>query len=384
MKQAKNKMTSRERVISAFERRGYDRIPIKHEGTPEINRMLMKHFGLSNNEQLSRVLGDDFRYIEPVYCGPELRRFPDGSVEGYFGERYKYATFEGGQYLESCYKPFEGVLTLDKLDRSHFPSANWFDYSTIAQQARQVRQAGFAVCCGTAGDMDFINSIARVRGMEQVLMDLIDDNPVYLEILDARFKFYYRMHENMLKAAGGLIDFTHIGEDLGSQNGPMISKAVFERHLAPRYKEYFGMTHSYGARTMMHICGCAYEFLPRLIEIGLDVYDVVQPTTPQMDIANLKEKFGGRLNFCGTMCVQTTLAWGSTDEVRSEVQRRLKLFPDGGLFLGPTHAIQVGSPLENILEMYKTAGSLAEKIDDDILNIKADTDAQEINMSKLF
>ena len=42
--------------------------------------------------------------------------------------------------------------------------------------------------------MDFINSIARARGMEQVLMDLIDDNPVYLEIMEARFKFYYEMH----------------------------------------------------------------------------------------------------------------------------------------------------------------------------------------------
>ena len=89
-------MTSRERVLSAFERIGYDRIPVKHEGTPEINRMLMGHFGLSNMEQLLRVLGDDFRYVEAAYCGPELRTFPDGSIEGYCGERYTYAEFEGG------------------------------------------------------------------------------------------------------------------------------------------------------------------------------------------------------------------------------------------------------------------------------------------------
>ena len=71
--------------------------------------MLMEHFGLSNLEQLLRVLGDDFRYVEPVYCGPELKTFPDGSVEGYFGERYKYAQFEAGRYLEACYLPFAGV-----------------------------------------------------------------------------------------------------------------------------------------------------------------------------------------------------------------------------------------------------------------------------------
>lgn len=384
MKQTKEEMTSRQRVISAFERKGYDRIPIKHEGTPEVNRMLLKHFGLSNNEQLLRVLGDDFRYVEPVYCGPKLRTFPDGGVEGYFGERYKYAEFEGGRYLESCYRPFEGVLTLDKLDRSHFPKADWFDYSTIADQARRLCEAGFAVCCGTAGDMDFINSIARARGMEQVLMDLIDGNEVYLEIMEARFQFYYQMHERMLIAAKGMIDFTHVGDDLGNQNAQMISMDIFEKHFAPKYKKYFAMAHSFGARTMMHICGCAYNFLPRLIDIGLDVYDVVQPTSPQMDIANLKKEFGGRLSFCGTMCVQSTLAWQSPQAVRSEVERRLSLFPDGGLFLGPTHAIQAGSPLENILEMYRTAGSLNENIDADILNAAGKDDDAGINMSKLF
>ena len=99
-------MNSRERVLSAYSRMGYDSIPVKHEGTPEINQMIMDHFGLTNMEQLLRVVGDDFRYVDPIYTGPELRKFEDGSVEGYWGERYKYAEFEGGKYLESSYLPF--------------------------------------------------------------------------------------------------------------------------------------------------------------------------------------------------------------------------------------------------------------------------------------
>ena len=92
-------MTGRERALGAFNRTGYDRIPVKHEGTPEVNQMIMDHFGLTNMEQLLRVVGDDFRYVELPYTGPELRTFPDGSMEGYWGERYKYAQFEGGKYL---------------------------------------------------------------------------------------------------------------------------------------------------------------------------------------------------------------------------------------------------------------------------------------------
>ena len=378
-------MNSRERVLGAFERSGYDRIPIKHEGTPEVNKMIMDHFGLKNMEQLLRVVGDDFRYVEPVYCGPELRTFPDGSVEGYFGERYKYAEFESGKYLEACYLPFAGVDKLEDLDRSHFPNADWFDYSTIRGQAEDFREQGFAVCCGTAGDMDFINSISRARGMEQVMMDLIDDSPVYLEIMQARFEFYCEVQRRTLEAAGGLIDFAHVGEDFGNQRGPMIGMNVFEKHFVPKYGEYFEMVHSHGARTMLHMCGCCEAFLPRLIEMGLDVYDVVQPTTPSMDIGILKERFGEKLTFCGSVCVQTALAWGTPEDVQREVNRRLELFPDGGLFLGPTHAVQAGSPLENTLAMYRTAGSLTEEIDDSILSIEADEDAvDEIDMSKLF
>jgi len=378
-------MTHRNRVFGALNRTGYDRIPVKHEGTPEVNKMLMQRFGLSNMEQLLRVVGDDFRYVEPVYCGPELRTFPDGRIEGYFGEHYRYAEFDAGRYLEACYLPYAGVNRLEDLDRSHFPSADWFDYSTIRSQAERLRRQGFAVCCGTAGDMDFINSIARTRGMEQVLMDLIDDNPVYLEIMQARFEFYYQMHRRILEAAEGLIDFTHVGDDLGNQRGPMIGLGIFEKHFAPKYEKYFAMVHDHGAKTMMHICGCAERFLSQLAEIGLDVYDVVQPTTPQMDIAVLQKEFGDRLTFCGSVCVQTTLAWGTAEDVKREVRRRLDLFPQGGLFLGPTHAIQVGSPLENILALYQTAGSLAEKIDDAILSVAAKgAEPDKISLSKLF
>jgi uroporphyrinogen decarboxylase len=376
-------MTSRERVLSAAERKGYDRIPIKHEGTPEVNHMIKEHFGLKNDEQMLIVLGDDFRYVEPEYIGPELKTFPDGSIEGYFGERYKYIQFEGGRYPEPVYQPFAGIEKLKDLDKSHFPSADWFDYSNVYNNAKSIHEGGFAVCMGTAGDMDFINGISRARGMEEVLMDLVDNNEAFLEILDARFKFYYETQENILKESKGLIDFAHAGEDLGNQLGPMISMEIFDRHFSLKYEKYFKMVHNYGARTMMHMCGTVWPFLDRLIEIGLDVYDVVQPTTPENSIGELARIFGDRIIFQGSMDVQKELAWGTPEEVRREVQRRLELFPEGGLILGPSHAAQPGSPLENILAMYSEAGSLMKEIPDWVYKIRGQ-DSTELNMSKLF
>lgn len=375
-------MNSRERVLSALAYEGYDRIPIKHEGTPEVDRMLIDYLGLKNQEQLRRVVGEDFRYVDPIYIGPELRKFPDGSIEGLWGERYNYLVFGEGKYLESVYQPFKGIHDLEALDRSHFPTADWYDYSTIKAQCEAMDD--YCIVAGTPGDMDFINSISRARGMEEVLTDLLTDDPVYLEILEARFQFYYQMHERILQAAEGRIDIMHSGEDLGNQCGPMISMDIFDRHFAPRFAKYFAMVHGYGARTMMHQCGAVESFIPRMIELGLDILDVVQPTIPEMDIAYLHKKYYGKIAFCGSMCVQTVLPWGKPADVEREVRRRLELFPKGGLILGPTHAIQVGTPVENILALYRTAGSLMEPIRQEVFDLEVEDTTGKINMSKLY
>jgi len=67
-------MNSRERVLGAFNRTGYDRIPVKHERNPEINQMIMYDFGLKNTEQLLRIVGDDF-WISLILNRRSKRKF---------------------------------------------------------------------------------------------------------------------------------------------------------------------------------------------------------------------------------------------------------------------------------------------------------------------
>jgi uroporphyrinogen decarboxylase len=126
----------------------------------------------------------------------------------------------------------------------------------------------------------------------------------------------------------------------------------------PRYKPLVELIHSFGAKAMIHICGGIRELLPDIIETGFDIYDVVQVSSAGMAIERLKEDFGDEITFAGTMCVQTTLPRGSLADVKREVTLRQELFQEGGLILGPTHAIQAYTPIENILEMYRAAGSL--------------------------
>jgi len=77
------------------------------------------------------------------------------------------------------------------------------------------------------------------------------------------------------------------------------------------------------------------QIIPELIEIGLDILNPVQPAS--MDPAKLKEDFGDRLCFWGSMDEQYTLPMGSPARCRPEVIKRIEtLGKNGGLILGPT------------------------------------------------
>ena len=354
-------MNHRDRVFSAIKRCGYDRLPVKHEAVPEVQARLIAHFGVPDVLALLERLGHDFRSVEDVYRGAKLRTFPDGSWEGHWGEIWKWIPMgPTGEscYRETVYKPYQEVMRPDDLDPGRFPTADQFDCTTVRAQCEAGRD--HALTFGDPGHVDLINGVARVMGFERVLMGIASDDPVYLTLMEARFRFFYERAERALLAAGGLIDIVRVGEDLATQRGPLISPVQFERLFAPLYRAFFDMVHRHGALLMMHSCGSVRKFIPRLIELGLDILDVVQPTAAGMDIRELAREYGHQLCFAGSICVQSTLPAGTVDDVRREVRRRQKLFPNGGLIVGPTHQIQVDTPMENILAMYEAAGALAE------------------------
>ena len=352
-------MNSKERMLGAMERKGFDRIPVHHEATPEVNAILREHFGVDDDLALRGLLGDDWRYVEPIYAGPELRTYPDGSVDGIWGERYNDIPYGDGlgTYPEAVYLPFEDMTDVGELTDYPWPTVDSYDYATIAQQCEA--DSDYALLVGSAGTLDFMNGIARCRGVEKVLFDVATEDPVYKLLVAKRFQYFYEMTERALQAAGGQVDVVHCGEDLGTQRGPIISQRSFDRLFAPYYQQWFELAHRYGARALMHSCGSVRAFLPRLIDLGLDILDVVQVAAEGMALDGLQRDFGRDLCFSGTMCVQSILPFGTQQDVERETRWRLELFAEGGLILGPTHAIQIFTPIENILAMYRTAGSLA-------------------------
>ncbi|MDD3503909.1 MAG: uroporphyrinogen decarboxylase family protein [Eubacteriales bacterium] len=351
-------MISKERFYSCLNYQGYDRPPTKFYGTPEITAELMKYFNTNNYIELLEILGDDFRQVEPRYIGPELKQFPDGSWEGLYGERYVNYPFAGGTYPEAIYLPYAEIEDMSELGGIRFPDADWYDYSGIQKECLKLQD--YVVCTGDAGVPDFMNGIARCRGVEQVLIDIGLEDPVYIELVRRKFEFLYEKYSRVLSSAGGGIDVLCLGEDYGNQNGLMISPDFFDKYFAEYIREFISLAHKHGARAMLHSCGSCHDLITRLIDLGLDILEVIQVDAAKMDITKLHNEFYGKINFCGSISVQSTLPHGTPDQVRAEVQLRKKLFSSGGMIIAPTHDIQVGTPTENILAMYEEIGSLSK------------------------
>lgn len=351
-------MNSRERFYAALRYEPFDRMPAHYYGTPEINREMMQELGVSERIQIYEALGTDLRHVSPDYIGPRLKRFDDGSIEGLNGEIYSKVSFGHGTYNEPSFLPFENVDDPDELENHRFPSADWYDYSKVKEKCEALE--GFPIEIEGAGTPDFINGIARYRGVQKVMFDIALEDPVFLGLVERRHAFLLDKTERTLKAADGLVDIVGMGEDLGNQNGLLISPDSYNKLFREKHQAFIDLAHRHGAVAMMHCCGSCRKLIPTFIEMGLDILEVVQVDAAGMDITELHDEFYGKIAFCGSISVQHTLPWGTVDEVVKEVELRKKLFAKGGMIIAPTHAIQAGTPIENIIAMYRAIGSLAD------------------------
>jgi len=110
-------------------------------------------------------------------------------------------------------------------------------------------------------------------------------------------------------------------------------------------------------KVFMHNDGAIFDFVPTLIEMGVDILNPVQTTAKGMDPVKLKDQFGDRLVFWGAACdCQGTLAFGTPEQVATEVEHSVRtLAPGGGYVVASVHNVQANVPPENVITLFDTA-----------------------------
>ena len=191
-----------------------------------------------------------------------------------------------------------------------------------------------------------------LRGYDRLMMDFVEDPDLAECILEIPFRYHLAAAERLTRMG---VDMIWIGDDIGAQDRMLISPAHWRKFLKPRMAHFVATIKAINPRLKVayHTDGRVYPIISDLIEIGVDVLNPLQPAS--MDPARLKREYGNRLCFWGSVDEQWTLPFGNPDDVRAEVLCRLQTVgSDGGLILGPTHHVQLDTPMENFWSMVHT------------------------------
>ena len=173
--------------------------------------------------------------------------------------------------------------------------------------------------------------------MENLLYKMYDMPALVEAVLTHIVDYYFAVSQRIFEEAADLIDVFFIGNDFGSQTGPLISDRLFRRFLLPHLERLIDLGHAYGLKVLLHCCGGFEPLIPAMIEAGLDGLQGLQPNCRGMDPASLKARYGADLLLMGSINSQQLIE-GTPDSVRAETRRILEIMkPGGGYVACPSH-----------------------------------------------
>lgn len=367
-------MTPRERVLAALELRQPDRVPIDVGGTSFSTiiglayERLKAHLGVESetrymkrksrsallDEHVARRLRTDTR---PLLVGaPDGWQdiyFDDGSFRDEFGVVWRKA---GDGHYAPTGNPLREATRAD-LDAYAWPDPlNPGRTRGQRDAARQLHEeTDYAVVFSLP--VGFVHLSQYLRGYEQWLMDIVL-NPAFLDaLMDRALEWWLALAGAVLDEVGPFVDVVAFGDDVAFHDRPMVDLGRYRKLFKPRHRKMIDQLKAKsGAKVLYHCCGAVKSLIPEFIDIGVDALNPVQVSSAGMDdTAALKAEFGDRICFWGGIDTQRVLPLGTPDEVRAEVQRRIRdLAPGGGFVLASVHNVQEDVPPENIVAMIDT------------------------------
>ena len=347
-------MKARERVEAALNFEPTDRPPFQASFTPEFAARLRESLQIRRDDAHDPHSGRWNGYDLEIATHQDALQCSIGWVTHYYQDTKAYIDEWGVEWIIASYEtPFgTGIYTnvsrgplasANDIARYHVPDPNRPPlYANLARLIRDYQSEYYII--GRLHTTIFECAWA-LRGLEQLMFDMVDDPELAECVLDIPYQYHLAVARKMASMG---VDMIWFGDDVGSQKHMMISPRLWRRYLKPRMAALIAEVKSINPalKVAYHSDGNIAPILPELIEIGVDVLNPVQPEC--MDPVQLKRDYGDRLCFFGAIDVQTTLAFGSPEQVRQEVRlRKQTLGQGGGWICAPTHHIQLDTPLEN-------------------------------------
>lgn len=310
------------------------------------------------DDRVFEKLGIDTRYVWPGVSPSSPTTTtddPDVALDG-FGQPWRSAF--------PYYYAEEGIL-VDISDRSeidervHWPDVDdpkWIE--GVADRARTLRKETDKFVIGRMVTSHGPFQLAcSLRGTENFMMDMAADPEMAHYLIGRIGDTIAGLTRAYLRTSDGNLDMIELpGDDYASNNGPLISPAMFKEFVKPVIQRIVHTIRDEQAdiKIMLHSDGLITRLIPDIVDLGVDVLHPLEPM-PGMDHEKIKKEFGSRLAFLGGIDISHAMP-GSREDVTNEVKERIRtLAPGGGYVLAPSNHLQVDVPPENVVTLFEAA-----------------------------
>jgi uroporphyrinogen decarboxylase len=349
-------MTAKERVRSAVAHHEPDRVPFSWGLgiTDEMAHIMQEYLQKWKvNFDALRENTEDVITVEPAYTGPPLPNDTD-----IWGIKRKRVAYEGGSYDEISFSPLAEVEHPADLQRIEWPDPDFFDFKGLRQSIAEKDPEGVKakrLAIGVCGNI--LEIYTWMTGLEKMMLNLMLKPDLVQRSLEKISDYFFEMTRRVADECGGEIDILYFADDLGGQQGPLISPELYRSLINPCHRRLMEAASGRmpGTKVMFHSDGSVFDLLPDLIDAGVDILEAVQVDAKQMEPERLKRTFCDRLSFHGGISVQSLLPLNDEQTVRDGVARLVEIFGRGGGYIAaPSHRVQVGTPPENVIAMLET------------------------------
>lgn len=355
-------MNNEERVLRTIARKEIDYLPSQIEfSNKEKMKEVATALGMASVEELKEYLGNHIHFTyhwddmagifrnnyslmkkteELGYAVVDEKR---NRVYDRWGMCYD---MNADGFFNLCH-PLKGI-NKESVKRFKVPELNDRpDFLSYAEEELKQYSGQYLVIC--AGYNGIFEKAYNLVGFEEFMYNMAVSPLIIEELLDKITEYKIEAAKRIVKAG---FKVGHYGDDLGTQQGAFFSKEMFRRFFKPRIAKVWEIFKNAGMPVQMHSCGNILDFIPDLIEIGLDVLEPVQPV---MDIKYLKKEYGKYLVFYGGIDTQTYITFGSPEDVRRETENTIRILGEGGGYIiAPSQDIMPNTPIQNIVSLIET------------------------------
>lgn len=171
-------------------------------------------------------------------------------------------------------------------------------------------------------------------GMENLMRCFFTEPGFVREVLGRIMDFQLGIARHYLTEG---IEYAALGDDLGTQAGPLLGPEIVNEFLIPEYERLLGLYKEHGVLIGFHSCGRVESVLETFMALGVDVLNPVQATANDLEM--VRSVTQGRMALQGAVSTATIMA-GPPERIVDEVRRRLwRLGRDGGYFCGPDQGL---------------------------------------------